>query len=230
MKLHRLTAEQLTGQDQSHLIQLAPGEQLQAEAANGWQKLCQRAAADGIELAAVSSFRSYQRQALIWQQKCSGTRPVLDEHQQAVDVQRLDGWEKLEAILLYSALPGASRHHWGTELDVIDRAALPSGYQPQLLPSEYQSGGVFERLGQWLPQHAQELGFFLPYQHYQGGVAAEPWHLSYQPLAASCYQQFTLDVLQQALLRQPIAEQSLVLEHLPVIYQRFVQTICEPTA
>lgn len=229
MKKQPLTAQQLTGQNQSHLVQLASGEQLLPEAASAWQKLCQRARMDGIKLAAVSSFRSYQRQAFIWQQKCDGTRPVLNQQQQALDIQQLAGREKLEAILLYSALPGASRHHWGTELDVIDLAALPSGYQPQLLASEYQVGGVFEQLGQWLPEHAREMGFFLPYQSYLGGVAAEPWHLSYQPLAVGCAEQLTLDVLQQALLRQPIAEQSLVLEHLPAIYQRFVQTICEPT-
>ncbi|MCC5824768.1 M15 family metallopeptidase [Alkalimonas sp.] len=225
-----LSAQQLTGQDPSHLVQLAGGEQLQPEAASAWKKLCQQAAAEGIKLAAVSSFRSYQRQALIWQQKCSGIRPVLNQQQHTLDIEQLVGWNKLEAILLYSALPGASRHHWGTELDVIDLAVSPPDYQPQLLPSEYQPGGVFEQLGQWLPEHAQAAGFFLPYREYRGGVAAEPWHLSYQSLSSRCFEQLTLDMLEQALLRQPIAEQELVLAHLPAIYQRFVQTLCEPTA
>ncbi|SEA41264.1 M15 family metallopeptidase [Alkalimonas amylolytica] len=222
-----LTAQQLTGQAQSHLVQLDSGELLQAEAAHAWQQLCQRAARDGIELAAVSSFRSFERQALIWQQKCSGARPVLDQQQQALAIEQLVGWEKLEAILLYSALPGASRHHWGTELDVIDKAALPADYQLQLVPAEYQAGGVFAHLGHWLTQHATDAGFFLPYRQYRGGVAAEPWHLSYQPLAERCLAQFTVEMLHQALLAQPIAEQQLVLANLPQIYQRYVLTICE---
>ncbi|CAM5189250.1 M15 family metallopeptidase [Alishewanella longhuensis] len=85
--------------------------------------------------------------------------------------------------MLYSALPGASRHHWGTELDIYDAAAVPADYQPQLLPAEYASGGPFYKLAWWLECHAAEYGFFLPYKRYQGGVAAEPWHISYQPLA-----------------------------------------------
>ena len=34
-----------------------------------------------------------------------------------------------DAILLWSALPGASRHHWGTDFDVFDRAAVPPDYR-----------------------------------------------------------------------------------------------------
>ena len=34
---------------------------------------------------------------------------------------------RIDAILCWSALPGGSRHHWGTDCDVIDAAALPAG-------------------------------------------------------------------------------------------------------
>lgn len=230
MNTELLTSWQLTGQDDSHLQKLDSGELLQAEAANAWLQLRQLARRDGIELVAVSSYRSFERQAQIWQQKCNGRRPVLNQQQQALNIQQLSGWDKLEAILLYSALPGTSRHHWGTELDVMDQAALPAGYQLQLVPSEYQPGGVFAHLAAWLDRHAAEAGFFLPYRKYCGGVAAEPWHLSYQPLADACLKQLSLDTVRQALLRQPIAEQSLVLSKLPEIFQRYVQTICEPAA
>ena len=38
--------------------------------------------------------------------------------------------ERIEAILRWSALPGASRHHWGTDLDLIDAHAIqPGGHQ-----------------------------------------------------------------------------------------------------
>ena len=49
----------------------------------------------------------------------------------------------VRAILHWSALPGASRHHWGTEIDVIDRAALTDGRKAQLVPAEYGADGVF---------------------------------------------------------------------------------------
>jgi len=47
----------------------------------------------------------------------------------------------VRAILHWSALPGASRHHWGTEIDVIDRAALADGRKAQLIPAEYGADG-----------------------------------------------------------------------------------------
>ena len=98
----------------------------------------QAAAADGIELALVSSYRSFAQQARIWTAKYTGQRPVYNKAQQQVDISQLDGFAKIEAILLYSALPGASRHHWGTDLDVFDKAAVAADYQVQLLDAEYQ--------------------------------------------------------------------------------------------
>ncbi|MCH1553579.1 MAG: D-alanyl-D-alanine carboxypeptidase family protein, partial [Luminiphilus sp.] len=74
-----------------------------------------------------------------------------------------------------------SRHHWGTDIDVFDRAALSAGELPALLPSEYQANGVFARLGEWLQdQMARDdaEGFFRPYDVDTGGLAVEPWHLS----------------------------------------------------
>ncbi len=225
-----LSASQLTGQDPSHLIALSDGNRLHPAAAKAWQQLCQLAAQDGIELAMVSGYRSYQRQALIWQQKFQGTRPVLDAEQRPVAMEQLSGWPKLEAILRFSALPGASRHHWGTELDVMDKAALPPGYQLKLTADEYQAGGVFARLGSWLQQHAAKAGFFLPYQSYRGGVAAEPWHISFKPLSEPCLSAFTPQMLRHALEQEPILGQELVLAQLPRIWSDYVQNICEASA
>ena len=53
----------------------------------------------------------------------------------------------MAAILVWSALPGASRHHWGTDLDVFDRAVQPPGEPLELLARHYEPGGRFERLG-----------------------------------------------------------------------------------
>ena len=87
------------------------------------------------------------------------------------------------AILLWSALPGASRHHWGTEIDVIDRAALRPGQHAQLIPAEYCAEGVFGGLDRWLTEHAGAFGFFRPYDRDRGGVQPEPWHLSFAPVS-----------------------------------------------
>lgn len=224
-----LSPAQLTGCNSSHLVELQPGFLLHPAVLPAWHAMAAAAALDGIELQPVSTFRSFQQQAKIWQQKCDGERPVYDLQQQPVDVSQLTGWHKLEAILLYSALPGSSRHHWGTELDVYDAAsARTHHHQPQLDPTEYQAGGIFALAGEWLRSEARKFDFFLPYQRYQGGVAAEPWHLSYQPLAESCLATYQLADLEAAIRQQPIAEQAAVLQYLPDIFQRYSLTICRP--
>jgi len=44
--------------------------------------------------------------------------------------------EKIASILRWSALPGTSRHHWGTDLDIIDAKALTAEMKVQrYLPS-----------------------------------------------------------------------------------------------
>ena len=101
----------------------------------------------------------------------------------------LSAEQQLHAILRFSAIPGTSRHHWGTDLDVFDAAALPQDYQLQLSPQEVAPGGMFDPLHCWLDQRmaAGEVhGFFRPYGQDRGGVAPERWHLSYAPMAAGC--------------------------------------------
>ncbi|SPY94009.1 D-alanyl-D-alanine carboxypeptidase [Proteus mirabilis] len=67
----------------------------------------------------ASFIRSFERQLAIWNGKFEGTRPVLDAESQPIDIQTLSEGQRCEAILKWSALPGASRHHWGTEIDFL---------------------------------------------------------------------------------------------------------------
>ena len=217
----------LTGLSEQHLLTRTDGFMLHEDAAHPFNALCDAAKADGIEIKIVSAFRSFQRQAAIWQAKLAGLRPVYDQDGHIIDITRLTGKAKLDAVLLYSALPGASRHHWGTELDVYDSGAVPMDYKPQLDPAEYSPGGPFHRLQQWLSKYATEFGFFLPYREFQGGVAAEPWHISYQPVASVYQASFTTSILHQCLTQHPLAEQQLVLTHLEAIFDRYIANICQ---
>lgn len=227
MNLLPANSELLTGLDSSLMQPIAEHHLLHQQVLPAFAALTAAMAQDGIELKVASAWRSFERQAKIWHAKCAGLRPVYNSEQQIVDMTRLDGLAKLEAIMLFSALPGASRHHWGTELDIYDAAAVPADYQPQLLPAEYASGGPFYKLALWLECHAADYGFFLPYKYYQGGVAAEPWHISYLPLATLYQAAFSLEWLQNTLSNNPIAEQQSVLKHLPALYSRFITNICE---
>ncbi|MEH8018323.1 M15 family metallopeptidase [Rheinheimera muenzenbergensis] len=217
----------LTGLSEQHLLKRSDGFMLHKDVAEPFIALCEAAKAAGIELKIVSAFRSYQRQSAIWQAKFSGNRAVYHQDGHLVDISSLTGKAKLDAILLYSALPGASRHHWGTDLDVYDAAAVAADYKPQLEPAEYQHDGPFYRLYQWLCRNAADFGFFLPYREYQGGVAAEPWHLSYRPVAQQYQAQMTPILLKHCIERHPIAGQSLVLQHLDSIVSQYVNNICD---
>jgi LAS superfamily LD-carboxypeptidase LdcB len=226
MSLSRL----LTGLEPPDLVAISatnPALQLERQSAAALEKMQQAARLDAIELQAISAYRSFDRQAAIWNGKMSGSRAVYDQQQQQLDIHQFSGFAKLEAVLLYSALPGASRHHWGTDLDVFDAAAVDSNYQLQLLEAEYQAGGPFHKLALWLGRYAGDFGFFRPYQKYQGGVAAEPWHLSYRPLSDRYLQQFELLMLQQAIEQSSLSEKVLIQQYLPDIFQRYVFNICK---
>lgn len=217
----------LTGLTECHLQLLPSGFKLHQQVVQPFQALHQAAARDGIDIQLVSAYRSYQRQAAIWQAKYHGERPVYDRDGNEVPITSLAGKARLDAILLYSALPGCSRHHWGTDLDIYDAAAVPKDYKPQLEPAEYDASGPFYRLRLWLEQHGENYGFFLPYRQYQGGVAAEPWHLSFRAIASQYLHEFTVDTVRHAIEMNPIAGQSLVLKHLDSLFEQYVCTICD---
>ena len=130
--------------------------------------------------------------------------------------------EKIKAIMLYSALPGASRHHWGCDIDVYAPNLLAKDQQLQLEPWEYQDGGPFYALTLWLEEHAKQFGFYFPYNKYRGGVATEPWHLSYFPLAQHFEQAYSLPLLTKLLSESDIAGKQTLIHSLPTIYQQYI--------
>ena len=197
----RVTDELLTGRDESTLIPADDGHRLQADAAAAFKALQFDAAAAGFELAIASSYRSFERQCLIWNGKACGDRTVHDDAGTSLVLADMTPEQQLHAILRFSALPGTSRHHWGTDIDVYDAAAMPSGYALQLSPAEVAAGGMFDDLHCWLDLRmaaGESHGFYRPYAIDTGGVSPERWHLSYAPLATLCEPGPTAAVLRAA--------------------------------
>ncbi len=178
--------EQLTGKVKNHLKSCWSGALVHADSLSSLELLRRRAQAEGFELAIASSFRDYHRQSKIWQEKINGKRPVYSDSGDLLDVSVMSEDELLSAILRWSALPGVSRHHWGTDFDFYDAKAVDEHYRLKLISQEYQHPGPFGELTQWLEQKVQQddaEGFFFPFQQDVGGVAPEPWHLSHGPTA-----------------------------------------------
>jgi LAS superfamily LD-carboxypeptidase LdcB len=225
-----LSPKQLTGRVRTHVVELPePPCMLHPEAARAFLGLRAEAQRSGIDLCPASSFRDFDRQLRIWNDKYHGRRPLMDSVGHVLDRADLDDEQTVQAILLWSALPGASRHHWGTEVDLFDRAALPVG-PPDLAPAEFAPGGIFEKLGAWLPQHCADFGFFLPYDLDRGGVQPEPWHLSYAPVSNEALADLTVEVLEQALAEVELAGASVVRRQLASIHTRYVVSVARPSA
>ncbi len=121
--------------------------------------------------------------------------------------------------------PGAWRHHWGTDLDIFDPDLLPAGARLQLTPEEYLPGGYFAPLTRWLDRHLADYGFFRPYAHDRGGVAVEPWHISYRPLADRAAQALTPAVLLQAWRGQEVAGSAWLAPQLAYLFRRYIDNI-----
>ena len=174
------------GLSTEHLVSIAPGLRVEGETANAFQTLGRRAAERGLDLRVASAFRDYDRQVRIINDKWAGARPVTDGEGRLLDRVRHDDEEWLNLILRFSALPGMSRHHWGTDLDVWDASAVDTDYRPLLSPSEYGPSGPFCEMTRWFDEliaaHDAE-GFYRPYALDRGGIAPEAWHISYRPTA-----------------------------------------------
>jgi LAS superfamily LD-carboxypeptidase LdcB len=194
-------------------------------------ELCGQTAAAGLELRVASGFRSFERQLAIWNAKARGERPVLDDRGRPRDVRTLSDRERMYAILRWSALPGASRHHWGTDIDVWDASAVAADYRLQLVAGEYAPGGPFFALHAWLEQ-ALGAGtqFFRPYTTDAGGVAPEPWHLSFAPVAREFEVRLSPQLLRDAIEAADIELKTVILEDLDTIHERFVRSArCIPS-
>lgn len=219
-----MTQDQLLGLDESHLILVGRGpHRLTAATAAAFNDMQVAAAYEGFNLQAASSWRSFERQLAIWNGKWRGERPLLDADNQPLDALQLDDMERLHAILRWSALPGTSRHHWGTDLDIYDPDCLPVGTRLALEPWEYEAGGWFADLGEWLGDHMADFGFFLPYAKpldAAQGVAYEPWHISFAPESGE--QRLDPDALALCLQQADIEGKACILSHLDEILARYV--------
>ena len=217
---------ELTGRAATHVVLCDDlGAALHREVILPYLELRDAAWVDGIELQIVSGYRGFDAQLRIWNMKYRGERPIYDECGQVRVHASLDQAQLVAAILCWSALPGASRHHWGTDIDVIDRAAIAENYRYQLLPEEFAPCGVFSRLNSWLTENMARFDFFRPYARYQGGVHREPWHLSYAPISNAALRLSTPELIAITVRDHEVQGKDYLLARMPEIYRRYIENI-----
>jgi len=220
---------ELTGRACTHVVQRDDlGAALHREALEAFLAMKAAAEADGVAIRILSSFRDFAAQQRIWDEKYLGERPLYDAHGNTRDHGAFDPDQLIDAIVCWSAVPGGSRHHWGTEIDVIDSAAIPEGYRVRLLPHEAEPGGVFDRLHRWIDENMSTFGFFRPYRTFRGGVNPEPWHLSYAPVAGQALEALTLAAFEEAVRASSILGKERVLARSSEIYHRYIANVDGP--
>lgn len=186
------------GLSEEHLVSIAPDLRAERETASAFQALGRRAAERGFELRIASAFRDYDRQVRIINDKWTGARPVTDGEGRLLERTQYNDQEWLNMILRFSALPGTSRHHWGTDLDIWDASTVDEDYRLQLVSSEYSPSGPFFEMTRWLDKlmAADDAeGFFKPYAEDRGGIAPEAWHISYRPAALKYQEAVSAELL-----------------------------------
>jgi LAS superfamily LD-carboxypeptidase LdcB len=186
-------------------------------------RLQRDAALDGFNLQIISAFRDFDRQLKIWNMKASGQKQLIDDQERPLDFSKLAPIEIMMAILRWSALPGCSRHHWGTDIDVYD-ANQQSAEQVQLVPSETVGDGPSAKLHEWLDDKINSksaYGFYRPYATDRGGVSPERWHLSYYSLSRRYLEAYTSSLLKKNIETSDVILKKFILENLDEIYQRF---------
>lgn len=211
------------GLSERHLIECQNGHKLVEDACRAFKKMQKAAKKAGVDIQLVSSFRSFERQKAIWNQKWQGQRTLFSLDGQPLDISKMTALEKLHAILTFSALPGTSRHHWGTDCDVYDQQQVYAmQHKFELVNAEYRQGGPCYDLHCWLLHYAEKYGFYRPYAQYNGGVAVEEWHLSYRDSAGLMSQKFDLDVLRETIITTDIQGKTCIVENLEEIVKRYV--------
>lgn len=149
------------------------GINLRREAYDAFMEMRTAALKDGINIKIVSSFRSFDRQVLIFERKFINY----------TDKEGLKPMEAIDKIIEYSTIPGTSRHHWGTDIDIVEGSIEVTG--DVLVAEKFGPNGPYALFKAWMDANSEKYGFYLVYTDNprRRGFKYEPWHYSYAPLS-----------------------------------------------
>ena len=146
---------------------------LRKEAHDAFIAMRKAAKEAGIDIKIVSSYRSFDRQAAIFERK----------YIRFTEEQGMEPLEAIDKIIEYSTIPGTSRHHWGTDIDITDGSVKTEG--DVLVAEKFSEDGPFADLKAWMDENSKTYDFHLVYtdEPKRRGFKYEPWHYSYAPLS-----------------------------------------------
>lgn len=149
------------------------GLYMHKEAYASFKKLNELAKAQGINLVIRSAARNFNYQKGIWERKWTG-KTTLSSGENA-EVAFPDKTTRALKILEYSSMPGTSRHHWGTDIDLNS------------FENSWFESGEGLKLFNFMETVGKEYGFCRPYTEKgdvrPDGYNEEKWHYSYVPVS-----------------------------------------------
>ena len=149
------------------------GMMLRKESFEAFKKMWTAAQKENISLKIISSTRNFGQQKNIWEAKWERF---------AKDAPKPK--DRALKILEFSSMPGSSRHHWGTDIDLND-----------LNNAAFETGGKYQKVYAWLSEHAHEYGFCQPYTAGRpNGYHEEKWHWSYTPLSKPFLEEYRKNI------------------------------------
>ena len=164
------------------------GRIMHNEAYNAFKQMWELAFKNGIRLQVISAARNFDYQKGIWERKWNGAT-ILSDGTAANEID--NRLERAKKILLYSSMPGASRHHWGTDIDLNS------------FNNRYFSTGEGLKIYTWLKENAPNFGFCQPYTNKANGRTGyeeEKWHWTYVPISNMLTQYYTEHITNQDLV------------------------------
>ncbi len=160
------------------------GMYLRKDAYTAFIRMFEAAQKDGIRLQIRSAARNFEYQKGIWERKWTGETKI--ENGKDASAAYPDPADRARAILLYSSMPGTSRHHWGTDIDLNS------------FNNDWFGEGEGLRLYTWMRENAHKFGFCQPYSdksvENRTGYEEERWHWSYMPVSAHLSRQAGKDL------------------------------------
>ena len=131
---------------------------LRTEACDSLESMFAAAKKEGIILLVRSASRDYEEQCYFWNRDWKKTKK--------------EGVEKCQDVMKIVAMPGISRHHWGTEVDID---ALGNRYRKATVEDNKRYA--------WLKENALRFGYYQCYDNdtNRTGYQEETWHWSFYP-------------------------------------------------
>ncbi len=174
------------------------GLYLRKDTYNAFIRMYEAAQRDSVRLVIRSATRNFDSQKKIWENKWSGETP-LESNKRANLIA--DETMRAKEILKYSSMPGSSRHHWGTDIDL------------NAFNNHYFEEGEGLKIYQWLSVNAPEFGFCQPYTKKdlsrQTGYEEEKWHWSYLPVSGHLIRQARASLRDDLINGFPGSEQAI---------------------